>query len=305
MVLLRFTICSLIASGSALFGCQSLTVANGGETCHHRSFQQRRSILTTLHGGYDATVSNPHLNIQFYTLQGGMCPYAARTQIVLHELGLEFDTIEVSGMPKPDWYLNINPRGKVPAIRIPADGNTVVYESAICDEYLCDYYNAINSMDESKHQNLMPASPSVRARIRLLNDHYDTIVAPAQFTFLMNKDSDKDRELAEALHTSLEVYEDALKASGGPFFMGSKLTLADVHVVPFFLRLVVSLRHFKAYEIPRGERFSRLLQWYATCSVRESVQAVAPSEERIVEVYKTFVEMEYSFGGLNQNNKSS
>lgn len=41
--------------------------------------------------------------IKFYTLQGGMCPYAARTRIALVELGLPFETIEVSPMKKEDW----------------------------------------------------------------------------------------------------------------------------------------------------------------------------------------------------------
>lgn len=63
----------------------------------------------------DATVGiNPSAPIQFFTLPGNTCPYAQRTHITLKELGLEFDTTEVTGMPKPDWYLNqINPRGKV------------------------------------------------------------------------------------------------------------------------------------------------------------------------------------------------
>lgn len=69
---------------------------------------------TELRGGYDATVGiNPSAPIQFFTLPGNTCPYAQRTHITLKELGLEFDTTEVTGMPKPDWYLKINPRGKV------------------------------------------------------------------------------------------------------------------------------------------------------------------------------------------------
>ena len=81
-----------------------------------------------------------------------------RTHIALLELSLPFDMTEVSGMPKPDWYLKINPvssiaddlfflsifwrhrstsscvcyiekRGKVPALRIPTEQNAVIYES--------------------------------------------------------------------------------------------------------------------------------------------------------------------------------
>jgi glutathione S-transferase len=302
MVLVRaFPLFVLLVSGYAV-RCQSL--AGAGQAL---SSPRSRRLLTRLRGGYDATILNPNLPIEFYTLKGGMCPYAARTLIVLQELGLAFDTIEIAHSPKPDWYLNLNPRGKVPAIRIPADGNAVVYESAICDEYLCDYYEYSREdsggSDSEARQGLLPRAPSMRARMRLLNDHYDTVVGKAQFTYLMNKeDGDMDKELAEALNTSLDVYETALAENGGPYLLGAHFTLADVHLAPFFVRLVVSLRHFKQYEVDTA-RFPRLLAWYERCATRESVQAAAPSAERIVEVYKMFVERDYAFGGLNKNKK--
>jgi hypothetical protein len=40
--------------------------------------------------------------IKFYMMKGGTCPFAARTGIALVELGLPFETIEVSPM-KEDW----------------------------------------------------------------------------------------------------------------------------------------------------------------------------------------------------------
>ena len=118
----------------------------------------------------------------------------------------------------------------------------------------------------------------------------------------MNKEPDKDLELQETLHTSLDVYEEALQTNGGPYLMGEDFTLADVHLLPFFSRLVVSLRHFKDYAVPPG-RFSRLLAWYLACMARPSVQTVSPSDERIVEVYQKFVQQDYSFDGLNTNKR--
>ena len=41
--------------------------------------------------------------LKFYALENGTCPYAARTLIALTELGLPFETIEISKNPKPDW----------------------------------------------------------------------------------------------------------------------------------------------------------------------------------------------------------
>ena len=247
---------------------------------------------TDLRGGYDSTVGiDPSTPLQFFTTPGNTCPYAARAYIVLKELSISFETQVVSGRPKPDWYLKINPRGKVPAIKIPTENNAVVYESAIICEYCCD---------TQPDTTLMPADAMSRAEVRLLNDHCDTVLTPAQFTFFMNKDEDKDGELSADLEKALLVYEEQLEKTGGPFLMGEHFTLADVHVLPFMLRLVVSLRQFKQYEIP-VDKFPKLLKWYELCSQRDSVQAASLTDEKIHELYSMFLDIDYSFGGLNKN----
>jgi len=158
---------------------------------------------TSLRGGYDATIGvDPSAPLQFFTTPGNTCPYAARTYIVLKELDIPFDMMEVSGRPKPAWYLKINPRGKVPAIRLPAQGNKVVYESAICCEFLCDM------MMTSSNHHLMPSDAMDRATVRLLNDHCDNVFTKTQFTFLMNKDESKDEELRQDLEEALMTYEE-------------------------------------------------------------------------------------------------
>jgi glutathione S-transferase len=177
-----------------------------------------------------------------------------------------FTTIEVPA-GRPDWYVNhINPRGKVPSLQIrPSDGNAILYESAICNEYLCDrFIVANNNNTDAEQHRLMPRSALSRAKIRLLNDHYDTVVGPAQSSFLMNKDPAKDNDLATRLEQSLDVYEKALREqatsyhNGGPLFLRGEqsFTLADVHLLPFFYRLVIALRHYKQqYELD-PHRFS-------------------------------------------------
>ena len=116
----------------------------------------------------------------------------------------------------------------------------------------------------------------------------------------MNKDADKDRELSADLEEALMMYEEHLEKTGGPFLIGEYFTLADVHVLPFMLRLVVSLRQFKQYEVP-AEKFPKLLKWYDMCSERDSVQAASLTDEKIHELYSMFLDIDYSFGGLNKN----
>ena len=148
----------------------------------------------------------------------------------------------------------------------------------------------------------MPMDASERAALRLLNDSVDNQLGPAMFTFLMNKDPEKDQELIQSLEAALDILQDSLlkHRGGGPFLMGKDFTLADIHVLPFFLRLVVSLKHYKKYEIPQ-DKYSPLLEWFKLCSERESVLAAAKSDQDIIDVYKKFMDMDYAFGGLNKN----
>lgn len=251
---------------------------------------------SALAGGYDATIgANPKTPLQFFTLPGNTCPYAQRTHIVLNELGLPFDITEVTGMPKPDWYLKINPRGKVPAIRVPTADYSVIYESAICNEFLCDYASSMK-----QEQTLLPMNPFTRAKIRLLNDHCDNVYGKTHFTYLMNKDDAKDETLRNELEDALKHYEDALVESGGPYLLGKDFTLADLHVIPFIQRLVVTLKHWKDYELP-SDKFPKLIEWVETCNQRESVKGSSMTKDKTIEVYTRFVEADYSFGGLNKN----
>lgn len=201
--------------------------------------------------------------------------------------------------PLPGWYLtNINPRGKVPAIRAPSAGyDAVIYESAICNEFLSDYSSA--TLQQS--HDLMPQNPFLRAKIRLLNDHCETAFSKTQFTFLMNKDEAKDDELCGEMENALATYEEALVESGGPYFLGEQFTLADIHLLPFMQRLVVTLKYWKNYELPSA-KFPKLLFWLDACLSRESVEISSMSDEKMIEVYKRFVEVDYDFGGLNKNN---
>jgi glutathione S-transferase len=245
-------------------------------------------------------------------------------------------------------YLQINPSNKVPAIQNTLDG-TIVYESAICNEYLSDYARQIddttvtesiststtmltrqqddadsNSRASASCWKLMPISASDRATLRLLQHHVDTVLNPAVFTLLMNKDPEKEAGMKETLENALEILQQnhlMTRGRGGPYLMGRDFSLADIHVLPFILRMMIAMKHYKDYDVlsstppsspssssssssslpSTGSRFQPLLDWYQLCSKRPSVQAVSKTKEQIVQVYDMFMDMDYAFGGLNRN----
>ncbi|HEX9880605.1 MAG TPA: glutathione S-transferase family protein, partial [Candidatus Binatia bacterium] len=67
-------------------------------------------------------------------------PNCKRVKVVLEEKKLPYETVFVD-LPKREQkkpeFLKMNPYGKVPVI---ADGNTILYESCIINEYLEEAY---------------------------------------------------------------------------------------------------------------------------------------------------------------------
>jgi len=220
-----------------------------------------------------------------------MCPYAQRTWIALEEKGLPYTRklVNVRNQSERDWYVsNINPLGKVPSIRDLSDG-TVLYESEIVNEYLDQKF-------VGQGPSLMPSDAAGCAAVRLWNHHLNSKLAPAHFTFLMNKDPDTEGDKRKALEEALQYYEDQLV---GPYLVGELFTLADVNALPFFERLVFSCERFKGFKIPKGMK--RLRAWLDRAMGRPSFLATKRPDEKLEEVYQRFIDADYKFGGLNRN----
>lgn len=79
--------------------------------------------LTSVHANGTST-SNPATAPKIHLYTNHACPFAHRAHIVLEELGLPFEeTIIDLNTPRPQWYLDINPRGTYlssPTPSIPA-----------------------------------------------------------------------------------------------------------------------------------------------------------------------------------------
>ncbi|KAF2001850.1 glutathione-S-transferas-like protein omega 1 [Amniculicola lignicola CBS 123094] len=164
------------------------------------------------------------------------CPWAHRAHIVLKELGLPFEEVIIDlDTPREPWYLEVNPRGVVPSLKISSGDvvDEIITESGIVSQFLVDAYPS----------HLFPAagSPSgalKRARINFFVDTWFSKVGSHWFKILVAKSSEeKDTLTKEFLGLVGKEIEPLLK-DAGPFFGGSdKFTLAEVLTAPFILRL--------------------------------------------------------------------
>jgi glutathione S-transferase len=162
---------------------------------------------------------------------------------------------------KPD-YLKLNPNGVVPTL--DHDG-AIIIDSSVIIEYLDEV--------APEPESFSPEAPSERAKMRALMRFIDEMPAAAvrvptfnlaflprfqamseeefiafanakplrrEFMLAMGRNGFSQAEMDAALGRlarTLERMADAIAASGGPWLMGARPTLADIAVMPAIVRM--------------------------------------------------------------------
>jgi glutathione S-transferase len=181
---------------------------------------------------------------------------ARKVRLLLAELGLEFEHVPVPrARPRPDWYLELNPFGGVPAIK---DGELVLAESQAILRYLA----AREGRDD-----LYPADLAARARVDWALDAWATMVFPRIFPLYRalvaetrddagtphpeNADPERvERELPGA-REGFALFERFVADDGR--VVGGGFTIADCACGPLLLT-VVGWPIDLAAEFPRAEK---------------------------------------------------
>jgi glutathione S-transferase len=168
--------------------------------------------------------------IKFYDFKSS--PNCQRVKVVLEEKKLPYETIPIDLRKKEQKtpeYLKINPYGKVPAL---LDGDTILYESCIINEYLNEKY---------PNPPLMPADAGKRAHARILID-YGLAQMDAAYQKLrmelMKDEKEQDKGVVESAKAELKKLLQRFETEIGdqPFLTG-EFSLVDAALIPRFTRL--------------------------------------------------------------------
>jgi glutathione S-transferase len=192
-------------------------------------------------------------------------PNCQRTRVVLYEKNIAYETIPVDLVKKEQKrpeFLKMNPYGKVPVL---VDGDTILYESCIINEYLEEKYPT---------PALLPDDPGKRAKIRIGVD-YGVNGTYGSYEKLRNEmlKPENERDAAvitqarSELKTLLQRFEDEI---GDKPYLAGDFSLLDVAVIPRFLRLAV-WGGLTAPDLPR------LAGWLDRMKTRSSVQKIIAS----------------------------
>jgi glutathione S-transferase len=185
--------------------------------------------------------------------------------VVLYEKNLSYETIPVDLVKKEQKrpeFLKMNPYGKVPVL---VDGNTIIYESCIINEYLEEKY---------PDPPLMPKDPGLRSKIRILIDYGVNRTYPAyerlRNEMLSLEDERKFAVISEAKQEIKRLMQRLEDDIGDQPYLAGDFSLLDAAVIPRFLRL-------EAWGPLADPALPRLIAWLQRMKSRPSVEKIIAS----------------------------
>ena len=150
------------------------------------------------------------------------CPYVHRAAIMLGEKGVPFERRVVDLTNKPEWFLAISPRGKVPVL--VADGQPLFESAAICE-----------FLDETTPPALLPPDPFERARqrgwVEVAND-----LLVGQYKALVATDPTELEKARAAVDSTLGRLEEAMQSK---VISETGFGLVHVALAPALQRFVI------------------------------------------------------------------
>ncbi len=186
-----------------------------------------------------------------------LCPFVHRATAMLLEKGVAFEARYVDLQAKPDWFLAISPRGKVPVL--VADG-IALFESASILEFL----------DETHVPRIVPDDPYERARQRAWIEVANDLFA-AHYKLITIATRDELGAAREVLDAVLTRFEQAVR---GEFFAGGAIGIVDFAAAPALFRLHL-LERWSAIELTSHRAIGA---WVERLATRPSVVHGVPAD---------------------------
>nr|UUB32727.1 glutathione S-transferase GSTo2 [Dendroctonus valens] len=195
--------------------------------------------------------------LRLYSMQ--LCPFAQRCRLVLRAKGIPHDIVNINLIDKPEWYFQIHPEGKVPAL---LDGDKVVVESLD----ICDY------LEEKYPQNpLYPAEPALKAKDKEIIQK----IGQATTVFakcIYGKEEKSAKAWGNALVESLQPLEEELATRETALFGGNEPNMIDYALWPWGERAGAMAIKLAAKLYLEDEQIPLLRKWRKTM-IHDSVAA--------------------------------
>lgn len=193
---------------------------------------------------------------------------AFRVRIALNLKGVAYESVPINllkGEQRADTYRAVNPQGRVPALDI---GETVLIQSPAILEYLDEVY---------PEPPLLPVGAVHRARVRAVASIIGCDIHPLNNTSVLSyikrqlghEQAAIDEWYAHWIRSGFDAIEPLIEP--GPYAFGSRITLADVYLVP----QVFNARRFN---VPL-DAYPKIAAVDAACAAHKAFQDAAPERQ--------------------------
>jgi glutathione S-transferase len=211
------------------------------------------------------------------------CPYAQRTRILLGIKSIEAKLVELDlSKKRPDWFLAINPAGKVPAI---VHAGKPLNESSVINEYLEETF---------PDPPMFPADPYQKAFSRILIDYCNNRFTTNMYRLLMEQDVAKRPRIEAAANKDWIWLNDMLMRLGpDQDFPFGQFGMAELTYAPFFARYALN-EYFWGYTVPKD--LPQVERWRRVVLHHDAVKATSLPPDHYIKLYA-----DYALGFANGN----
>ncbi|KAJ3164184.1 hypothetical protein HDU88_005496 [Geranomyces variabilis] len=156
-------------------------------------------------------------------------PNGQKVSIALEELGLKYKTRKIdfaSNEQKADWFIKINPNGRIPALVDESRGNFAVMESTAILFYLAEHYDP--------NHILLPKDANARSEVTQWAFFQHGGLGPMQgqanhfFRYAPEKIPYGIKRYQDETKRLYSVMELGLQKDGGRDFLAGEYSLADI-----------------------------------------------------------------------------
>ena len=95
----------------------------------------------------------------------------------------------------------------------------------------------------------------------------------------------------EEFEKTVKSLDALLRSSGGDYFFGSTVSLADIAIYPFAERFQLAMREFQGYDIAEGAEY--FAAWLTAMSARDSVRSLRPDDEALLRSWRRTMRLDY------------
>ena len=205
-----------------------------------------------------------------------LCPYAQRALYANSFKNSPAELVLVSTANPPDWFLDLNPLGEVPALKVTKDGQIIkLTESLNISEYFDSFpgphlYPRLDSGEVDSISKCL-IDMFIKNKIGRLISAFYSLIMQSAFT------PEEQKEIEEALKEFNDFVENGNSVMH-KVLNKNEINFADVMVLPFVERILIILE--TAPDFVRNLDLGNLNLWYKNVGEQPwAVQQRAPPHQ--------------------------